>query len=147
MTRPSAHPRTLLDEMHRDRAALSERAKMPRWFPLAVGLVLASWVGSPAVDPDRDSASYVLAVVAVLLLVGSARRATGVRYAGMGVRGWLAGMTLLVCAMGLYSASLALVSLNLSWWVIAPSLAMFGAGWVGVHAMSEAAREELREVR
>lgn len=147
MTRPPEHPRTLLAEMHRDRAALSERAKMPRWFALGVGVVLASWVASPAVNPDRDSAYYVFVVVAVLLLLDTARRSTGVRHAALGRRGWFVGIALLASAMGLYSTSLALVSLNLSWWVIAPSLAMFSAGWAGVHAMNEAAREELREVR
>jgi hypothetical protein len=147
MTRRSVYPRTLLDEMHHDRAALSERAKMPRWFSPAVGLVLASWVGSPAVGPDRDSESYIFGLMAVLLLIEAARRSTGVRHAGLGVRGWSVGMALLVSAMGLYSASLALVSLNLSGWVIAPTLAMFGAGWMGVHAMNEAARETLRGVR
>jgi hypothetical protein len=146
MTPPSEHPRTLLAEMHRDRAALSERAKLPRWFSLAVGLVLAGWVASPAVNAGRSSMAYVFAVVAVLLLISAARRSTGVRYAGLGRRGWFVGTALLVCALGLYSISLALVSLNLSWWVIAPSLVMFSAGWVGVHAMNEAAREELREV-
>lgn len=145
MTRPPVSSRTLLDEMHRDRTALRERAKMPRWFSPMVGLVLASWVGSPAVD--RDRASYVFVVVAVLLLISAARRSTGVRYARLGTRGWIAGMAVLVSALGLYSASLALVSLDLSWWVIAPALVMFGAGWVGVAGMNEAARGALREVR
>lgn len=147
MTRDPTHPQTLLDELQRDRAVLSERAKVPRWFPLAVGLALACWVGSPAAGRGRDSASYLFVVVAVLLLVGAAKRSTGVRYAGLGVRGWLIGATLLITALGLYSASLALVSLNLPWWVIAPSLAMLVAGWLGVHALSESAREDLREVR
>jgi hypothetical protein len=133
--------------MQRDRATLRDRAKMPRWFPIAVGMVLAGWVASPAVDPDRHSGAYVFALVAVLLLLDTARRSTGVRHAALGSRGWLVGIALLAIAMALYSTSLALVSLNLSWGVIAPSLAMFVAGWVGVHAMSEAAGEELREVR
>jgi hypothetical protein len=133
--------------MHRDRATLRDRAKMPRWFSIAVGMVLASWVASPAVDPDRNSGSYAFALVAVLLLLNTARRSTGVRHAALRSRGWLVGAALLAIAMALYSTSLALVSLDLSWWVIAPSLAMLIAGWLGVRAMSEAAREALREIR
>lgn len=147
MTQPSEHPRTVLAEMHRDRAMLQDRAKMPRWFSIAVGTVLASWVASPAVDPDRTAGSYVFALVAILLLLGAARRSTGVRHAALGKGGWLTGIALLAIATALYSTSLALVSLNLSWWVIAPSVAMLIAGWAGVHAMSEAAREGLREIR
>jgi hypothetical protein len=64
----------------------------------------------------------------------------------LGVRGWFVGLALLLAALVLYSASLALVSLSLSWWVIAPTLVMLAAGWLGAHAMSETAREDLREV-
>lgn len=147
MTRRSVDASTLLDEMRRDRTALSERARMPRWFAPAVGLALASWVGSPAVTPGRDPVAYVVAIAAILLLVDAARRSTGVRHAGLSVRGWVVGSALLATALVLYSSSLALVSLDLSWWVVAPALVMFGAGWVGVRAMTEAAREALREVR
>jgi hypothetical protein len=146
MTHRPTQAQNILDELQRDRAVLSQQAQTPRWFSPAVGLALASWVGSPAVAPARDSAYYLFVVVAVLLLLGAARRSTGVRYAGLGVRGWFFGLALLLAALGLYSASLALVSLSLPWWVIAPTLAMLGAGWLGAHAMSETAREDLREV-
>ncbi|WP_127127592.1 hypothetical protein [Georgenia sp. SYP-B2076] len=136
-----SHP---FDTLAADRAALSERARMPSWLSPALGLITGAWVASPALFGRSDDSFGLFLYVAALVLVLGATRATGVRLHSVGARGRIAFGVLVPAGLLLYSASLALVSLELTWWSLVPSLLMAAVTFGAVRMIDHSRRSKLQ---
>lgn len=118
-----------LDALSSDGQRLAQRAHTPWALLAALGAVAACWVGAAATT--QPGANYEpsnwgwLGLVGVLVVAHLIRRETGIRFRSMGPRaGWaLAGVA--IGCLVLFSASLALTSLGLTWAVALTSLLAF----------------------
>ncbi|MBG6180714.1 hypothetical protein [Arthrobacter sp. CAN_A1] len=136
----------LLADVDNDRSALSKRMNTPRWVAPAFGAIAAICVATPAAGDNRSGNSTLLIIVAIM--VGYLyHRVTGVKLARIGWVAWLIYATTLVVCLILLSVSFGLVSLDLDWWVIAPTAAAFGAGTIGAHYFMRTVQSRIRHAR
>ncbi|WP_445154293.1 hypothetical protein ACTWLI_13425 [Arthrobacter sp. Hor0625] len=93
------------------------------------GGVAAWWVGMAAgTSPGQTyqpPAMGWLALAVALVFVHLVQRDTGIRFRRMGALALLAVAGVVISCLGLYSVSLALVSLGLHWAVLLPSVMAF----------------------
>jgi FtsH-binding integral membrane protein len=116
-----------------DRRALATQAAPPRALMAAFGAIAAWWVGaaqttSPGAGYQPAAAGW-LPVAAAIVVAYLVRERTGVRFRSSGPRAAGAFVAILVSCLGLYSASLALVSLGATWAVALTSAAAFLLVW------------------
>jgi hypothetical protein len=136
-------PADLLSVLDADRTALGVRARRPAWLAPALGAVTAAWITtSQTARSDSPSPWFFLFFVAMILVL-VATRSTGVRLKGIGARGWVAYLALVVTGLLLYSTALALFSLRLDWWVAVPAVLMFVATVATVRVIDASARRSL----
>ena len=136
----------LLADVDNDRSALIKRMNTPRWVAPAFGAIAAICVATPAAGDNRSGNSTLLIIVAIMV-VYLYHRVTGVKLANIGWVAWLIYAATLVACLVLLSVSFALVSLDLDWWVIAPTAAAFGAGTIGAHSFMRTALSRIRHAR
>ena len=130
-----------------DRIALGRRARMPSWLAPGLGVVTSAWVASSSTARSDGTGRWYFLFLVAMVLVLVAIRSTGVRFKSIGVGGWLGYAGLVVVGLILYSASLALFSMGLDWWVAVPTVLMFGATVGGVRFIEESARRSLHHDR
>ncbi|QGU03338.1 hypothetical protein [Corynebacterium comes] len=147
MTHDRAAGSRSLELLEADRLALSERARMPSWLALTLGVLAGVWGGSPLfTGSDHTSVWFSLYVVGLVLVFG-ATRATGVRLRAVGARGWVAFGILVFVVLALYSVSLALNSLGLVGWVLLPALLAAVCTVAAVRVVDASRRSVLRRDR
>ncbi|MFC4223426.1 hypothetical protein [Lysinibacter cavernae] len=116
----------LLQELAADRGRLASHAMAPRWLAPAFGFIAAAYAAGPALPGEYTSNSIlILGLLGVIALLTTAQRSTGVKLSEFSMTEWLLFTTAFLGTLGLFSVSLALVSLNLNWWVMASTLCAF----------------------
>lgn len=136
----------LLADVDSDRSALISRMNTPRWVAPTFGAIAAVCVASPAAGDNRSGNSALLIIVGIMV-VYLYHRATGVKLGSIGWEAWLIYAATLISCLLLLSVSLGLVSLELHWWVAAPTVAAFGAGTIGAHYFMRSALSRIRHAR
>lgn len=140
-------PDAYLSTIEADRAALDQRARQPAWLAPALGAVTATWVATGDIARSGGTSPWFLLFVVAMALVLVATRSTGVKLKSIGTRGWVAYVALVAVGLLLYSAGLALFSLDLDWWVAVPAMLMFGATVATVRVVDASARRSLHHDR
>jgi hypothetical protein len=89
------HPRLALEQAAQARAALVERARAPRWYHPALGLLVGGLVAVQAAAPAVSIAFLALFFAGLALLIRAYQRHTGMWISGMrrGRTRWLAVAT------------------------------------------------------
>lgn len=119
----------MLIALSADRQRLAQQVTVPWTLMAAFGALGAWWVGSAASAAPgahyEPPLSGWMALLGVLVVVHLVQRETGIRFRTLGARAnWMVAAIVMTCLM-LFSVSLALVSLQLPWAVVATSLAAF----------------------
>lgn len=137
-----------LKSLSADRARLARRLRVPWGLMAAFGALGAWWVATAAASTPGENydppQSGWLALLGVLVVAHLVQRDTGIRFRTMGAKAtWFIAAVVAVC-LGLFSVSLALVSLDMRWLVAITSLAAFAATTWLSGAAYRAAVESLR---
>ena len=135
-----------LNELDADRAALAEWVRTPWWLAAGFGLIAAAYVVVPAFD-GRSAGVTIGALVMSIVLITTYHRTIGVKLGRVGARAWLLLGGGVILLLGLYSLSLGLASLELRWWIAAPTVAAFAIGALLTVLFTTTARERMRDVR
>lgn len=119
----------MLTALSADRQRLAQQVTVPWMLMAAFGALGAWWVGSAASAAPgahyEPPLSGWMALLGVLVVVHLVQRETGIRFRSLGARAnWMVAAIVMTCLV-LFSVSLALVSLQLPWAVVATSLAAF----------------------
>ncbi|MDN3495816.1 hypothetical protein QL996_07750 [Planococcus sp. APC 4015] len=136
----------ILNELDADRTALAKRVKTPWWLAGGFGLMAVTFVISPAFGGNANGV-IISSVVMAIALIAVYRARTGIKIAGSGTRPWLIVLSGLVIVLALFSVSLGLASLGLSWWIALPTLAAFAAVASLTFLFTRVVRERIRHVR
>lgn len=149
--RPSADDAAAsLRDLASDRQTLADGVNVPNALLAALGGVAAWWVAAAAtVNPGENyepPTSGWLGLVAVLVIFHLIRRETGLQFRKMGARAGMAGFTILVVCLALYSISLGLVSFGAHWAVALTSVATFGLVTWLAGVVYRSALDQLRRV-
>ncbi len=137
-----------LNSLTVDRDRLAQRLNVP-WALMAAFGAMGAW-GVGAAATTHPGAHYEppvsgwLALLGVLIVAHLVQRESGIQFRAMGGRAtWLIAAAFALCLV-LFSVSLGLVSLNLTWAVAFPSIVAFGSTtWLSGLAY-KAAVEQLR---
>lgn len=123
------HAAESLDALRSDRESLAAGTRVSRPLLAAYGGV-AAWFVAAAAGTQPGSEYHApptawLALVAALVISYLVQRETGIRFRAMGAGAFWAVIGILALCLGLYSASLALVSLGATWAVSLASVLAF----------------------
>lgn len=135
-----------LNELDADRATLAERVRTPWWLAVGFGLIAATYIVTPAFD-GRSAGVTISALVLSIALIAAYQRTIGMKLGKLGGRAWLALIAGVVVLLGLYSISLGLASLELRWWIAAPTLVAFVIGVLVTVFFTTTARQRVRDAR
>ncbi|HLK23227.1 MAG TPA: hypothetical protein VKT30_01070 [Caulobacteraceae bacterium] len=115
-------PRSALNDVAQAQAALADRARAPRWYHPALGLLVAGLIAVQAAGPVIADAYIALFCLGLVLLMQAYRRHTG-----LWINGWRRGRTRLV-ALGFAVATSGLLLASV-WLRYQP-----GLGWAPLAA-------------
>lgn len=128
--------RDSLAAIEADRAALADRTRMPTWYHALVGITSAALVLLGLVpDGWSNLAMPVVLAVWVGLMLYPPRR-SGVAMSSWSVPVVLLAVVFLVVLIGVVVLANVIATEASAWWLIAPALLAFGAGW-GLSVASE----------
>jgi hypothetical protein len=141
--------REALRALEVDRAALAERVRSPWWYHLVLGVIVAAFAASPAVESTSTRSMLVtFACVGLVFLVLAYRRVTGFSVSrAAGPRSRARVVAVLVAVALLFLASMVLAATGAVAWVLAVAAAAFLAVLVGGRDYDRVYGEELRRGR
>jgi hypothetical protein len=118
-----------LEALSADRQTMSRLVCVPQALMAAFGALGAWWVGLAAsVTPGENYEPPLtawLALLGALVVAHLVQRETGIRFGSLGARASWAILGSVAACLGLFSVSLGLVSLGLTWTVVLTSVAAF----------------------
>lgn len=139
--------RAALEALAVDRSVLAERVWTPWWYHPTLGLIVAAFVGSPAVhDPAAHSMLVTAGCVALVFLMLGYKRVTGLSVSrAAGPRSRARIVIVMVVVAVLFLTSLVLVATGNEPWVLATATAVFLVCFIGGRRYDRIYRQELSE--
>ena len=131
-----------LQQMRDDRSRMATLTSTPWWAPALMALVAGLWVASAPMN-DRTT-GYLLALVGAALVAYLVQSRTGIKVRRSGPRQWALGVLWLLLTLAMYSAALALGSVEKAGWTVVPALAAGAFTYFVAKVSDRWARDGLR---
>lgn len=143
----AAEARDQLNVLGQDANALAAQTQTPWALLVAAGGALAWFVANAAATKPglayEPSGMALAPIIVLLVIVHLVQRELGVRFRRLPMRGWLIIGGITAFTLTMFSVALALVSLQLHWWVIAPIVVTWALGTWAAAAFLSSHRQAL----
>jgi hypothetical protein len=139
--------RAALEALAVDRGGLAERVWTPWWYHPSLGLIVAVFVGSPAVrDPAAHSMLVAAGCVGLVFLMLGYKRVTGLSVSSAAGPRSRARIVVVMVAVGvLFVASMVLAATGNEPWVLATTVTVFLVCLIAGRGYDRIYRQELSE--